>query len=211
MAKDLEDVITIMRRVIGQNDGDDANATQTILLDYVTNFYELQFPQDLKLFDLYTWWEFNTASGTDTYTFKDQGYSNIGQPVYVNNIEINFYQDHKQFYDVWPLVDAGDESTGQPTDVLFYNDELLFRPQPDNTYAVKVLAYQQPQNTDSDTDLLQDYYLRYLAYGAALDYLADFGDFETYGPVKRVFDRYRDLVLRRTAVQRLQQRPMPAL
>ena len=60
-------------------------------------------------------------------------------------------------------------------------------------------------------DIDQEYFLRYIAYGTAMDYLADFGLFEILAQIEPVYRRYKSLVMMRTAKQATTQRAIPAL
>ena len=220
MAKTFTDVITILRRIVGENDGNDPDATQDILLDYVLNFYNLIMGQDIKTHDQFTWYEFDTVIDTDIYTFKGAGFTNIYPPIYCidsnsSNTVVNFFMNPNEFYLRHP-VDNTNEDHSRPCDLLLYNDELLIRPKPDAVYTIKIKAYKEFQVDVTDVGtpasaIDQDYFLRYLAYGAALDYFADFGNYEDYQKATPVYNRYRSLVLKRTAIQATTQRGKPAL
>jgi len=221
MAKTFNDVITIMRRIIGENDGNDPDSTNDVLLDYVANFYKLIMGQEIKSHDLYTFFSFDTVVDQDTYTFKDQGFTNILPPVYSidsnsNTVEIDYYEDTKSFYDRHPL-DNTNEPAARPFSMLFFNDEILLRPKADAVYTIKIRAYKElsvPSSggeLDATQDIDQDYFLRYIAYGAALDYMADFGNYENYANIEPIFKRYKNLVLMRTAKQATTQRTKPAI
>jgi len=216
MAKTFGDAATIMRRVIGENDGNDPDATSDLILDYLGNAYQFIMGQEIKSFDLYTWFEFTTTVGEETYTFKDQGYTNIMPPVYCidsNNgdTRVNYFQDTESFYRRHPVNDANEDS-GRPFDLLFFNNEITIRPKADAVYTIKMRAYKELQApTTSTTNLEQDYFLRYLAYTAALDYFADFGNIEDYAKYEGIQKRYKNLVLMRTAKQATTQRTKQAL
>jgi len=96
--------------------------------------------------------------------------------------------------------------------MLFYNDEIVIRPVPDGVYTIKMRAYTDlPQDLTQNDNVPQRYYVRYIAYGASLDYMADFGNDEDYAKKKPIFDRYKSLVLKRTAEQMTTQRGVQAL
>ncbi len=212
MSKTYGDARDIMRRVIGQNDGDDPDATGDLLLTYLSDFVSLIMGQDIKSVDLYSWFTFNTVANQDTYAFKDQGFTNIFPRARADGNDMRYWESPDRFYDIWPDTVDTTSTTGRPTDMLFYNNEILLRPVPDQVYEIKLKGYKDlPEVNDGSSELQQSYWLRYIAYGAALDYLADFSDFETYEKVFPVYQRYRSLVLTRTAVQQLTQRPLPAL
>ncbi|MEN8236136.1 MAG: hypothetical protein ABFQ95_01085 [Pseudomonadota bacterium] len=212
MAKTYGDAEVIMRRVVGQNDGDDPDATTDLFIRYLSDFVTLIMGQDIKSQDLYSWFAFDTVSDQDTYDFKDQGFTNIFPLVRADGNDMRYWEDPDRFFDIWPDTVDSTTNTGRPTDMLFYNNQLLLRPVPDQAYEIKLRGYKElPSVTDGSTKLEQDYFLRYIAYGASLDYLTDFGDHETYTKIFPIYQRYRSLVLTRTAAQQLTQRPLPAL
>ena len=215
MAKDVGDVITLMRRIIGENDGNDPDATDSVLLSYVSDFYNLLMPQDIRVNELFSWFEFDTVDGQDVYPFKDQGYSNIYPPVYAidsNNADtiVDFYQNPLDFYEIHP-ISKEEEQEGRPFSLLFYNDEILLRPTPDTVYTIRIKAYRELTVSNQNDDIDQDYWFRYIAYGASLDYLSDFGNVEEYQKIFPAYDRYRKLVAMRRAKQETTQRARPAL
>jgi len=210
------DVLTLMRRIVGENDGSDPDATDTIFMEYIQNFVEMVMGQDVKLFDLYTWFEFDTVADQETYVFKDQGYTNLYPPAYVidsnaSDTRLNFFQSPELFFRR-NSVDATNQDTSRPGDMLFYNDEVILRPVPNDVYTIKMRAYTDlPQDLTQNDNVPQRYYVRYIAYGASLDYMADFGNDEDYAKKKPIFDRYKSLVLKRTAEQMTTQRGVQAL
>lgn len=221
MAKSFNDAVTIMKKVVGEQDGQNPDATNSEFLAYVADFYELQMSTDVESYDLSGYWTFSTVANTDEYSFKDQGFVFVSPPVILtdsnaNDIRLDWYQDPAAFYNRHP-VDNTNETAGKPFDVLFYADKLLMRPKPDDVYTVTVKGYRELNvptvggDPDGTADLEQDYFIRYLAYGASLDYLADYGDFETYAKVAQVFRRYRSLVLMKTSKQFRTQQPKQAL
>lgn len=216
MAKTFNDVITLMRRIIGENDGNDPDATQAILLGYVGNFYSLIMGQEIKSHDIYTDWEFDTVIDQDTYTFKGQGFTNILPPAYVidsqnSDTRLNWIQNRELFYKRHPIRDDNEDHS-RPNDILFANDEIIIRPKPDQVYTIRVKAYKEfTIPTDGTTNIDQDYMIRFIAYGSALDYLADFGNIEDYAKIEPIYKRYKALVLMRKAKQETTQRAKPAL
>lgn len=216
MAKTYGDVVTLMRRIVGENDGDDPDATDDIFLGYVSDFVSLIMGQDIKTDDLWSWFEFDTVVGQDIYAFKDQGYTNIMPPAFVtdsNNgdTRLRWFQNPSSFFEAHPINVAA-EQNGRPFDLLFYNNQITLRPAADAVYAIKIRAYiDLPEVTDGTTLLNQDYYLRYIAYGASLDYFADYANYEDHDKIYPIFRRYRALVLNRKAKQEMNTRAPQAL
>lgn len=212
MAKDLGDCLSIMRRVIGQNDQDDPNATDALLIQYISDFYDLILPQDVKTYDQWEFLEFDTIADQSVYPLgvaplPTAEYVNYKPPVFVDDQQINWWQDPDLFYEKWPL-DTSNLGTGRPTDVLFFGNQFVFRTVPDDAYTIRIVAYKQNGALADETDeLAQDYIWRYVAYGAAIDWLTDYGQIVDNQHVLAAYERYRDIVLRRTAVQLNTQKP----
>ena len=220
--RSFSDVLTIMRRVIGEQDGNDPDATAAILEQYVIDFYELEVSQEAELHDLWSYWDFSTVINQDEYTFKDQGFSFVDPVAYLtdsNNAttQMTFWTDPGMFFSIHPLDDTV-QTAGRPSDYLLYNDKVTLRPKPDQIYSIKIKAYKElavPVDGNGDfvtgSDIDQNYYLRWIAYGAAVDYLADHGQHEMLGTVKQLYNSYRAMVMKRTSKQKRSQRPIPAL
>lgn len=216
MAKTYGDVVTLMRIIIGERDGNDPDATEAVLLGFVSDFASLVMGQDIKTHDLWSYFSFDTVVGQDTYAFKDQGFTNIypvGTVTDSNNGDtyLRWFQDPSKFYIIHPVNNAAEQS-GRPCDLLYYNDEIILRPKADAVYSIRLRGYKElAEVTDGTTNLPQNYYFYYMAYGPALDYLAAHGRFEEYAQIKPVFDRYRRLVLNRRAKQEVIERAPQAL
>lgn len=84
--------------------------------------------------------------------------------------------------------------------MLFYGPDLTFRTVPDREYQVTLYGYTiySDFSQEGDPEIPEDYLLRYLAYGAALQYASDFRyEQYDYQRVKDIFKRERSLVLGR--------------
>jgi hypothetical protein len=212
MPKTYGDAIDIMRRVIGRSGQDDPDATDGVLLSYLGDFTSLIMGQDIKSHDLYSYFEFNTLAGQDTYPFKGERFTNIFPNVTASGFKMRYHQNPNIFFNYYPETQDWTLQQRRPTDLLFYNDEILLRPVPDDSYLIKMKGYKEIiPPAISNTAIPQDYMLRYIAYGASMDWLADFGEDDLMAKKFPTFTRYRALVTSRTAVQNLTQRPIPAL
>lgn len=210
MTRTYGDVLRIMRAVVGEQDGNDPDAQVDVLMRYIADFVQLSFGDDADVKELYTWWEFTTTSGTDEYSFADQGFTRCQPTAWItdtnnSDIELAWFYDPGEFFWRHPLT-ASEEDNGKPVDLLYWDNKVTLRPPPNDTYTVRIVAYKELQvNQDNDGDydqtqpLEQDYFLRMLAYGAAMDYLADHGRIEEVSNVKPLYDRYKALIAKRTA------------
>jgi hypothetical protein len=221
-----ESVIQIMRNVTGRVDKNDPAFTDPIMFDYLNAFVQQEHPQEVRIFQNQTWWDFAIGPNTTDPLPVDLdalGFSTINAPAYIayttgatTSFYLFWYEDPKQFYARWPW---GQVFTPQmPTAVLYYNQELTFRGPPDRVYNVRIAAYKIDysfsggNNTNSGSILSnvpQAYLTRYFAYGAALDILSDYGEMDKYNEVFQVYRRYKGQVLARTWQQYESQRTAP--
>lgn len=97
----------------------------------------------------------------------------------------------------------------RPTDVLFWEGDLVFRPVPDIAYQFQIFAWQQPtaflSTAPAATTPIQDWW-QLLAYGAALKIFVDNADFDQYQKFYPLYDEQLRLVQRKSLVQITNQR-----
>ena len=216
MAKSAADLILILRNTTGRVDASDPQFTDSIMLQYLQDFIQLQSTQDIRIFKNKTWYEFNFGPGDpNPYPVNLQniilvdgqvGASTIEPPCYADGFFVFWYQSPQEFFQIWPEIKPYQPQ--RPTYVLYYNNELLFRGPPDKSYLIKMEAY-QVEIQISDGVLNQDYLYRYICYGAALDIFSDFGEMDKWNEIYPAYKRYRALVYSRTYSQYQNQRPSP--
>lgn len=221
-------VIQIMRNVTGRVDRNDPAFTDPIMYDYLNAFLQQEHPQEVRLFQNQTWWDFTIDTTTADPLPVDLdalGYSTINAPAYIsytdpalnpNTFRLFWYEDPSDFYYRWPWNNIF--TPQQPTYVLYYNNQLTFRGPPDQEYSIRIAAYKIDYsfaggtNTNSGSileNVPKAYLTRYLAYGASLDILSDYGEMDKYNEVFQVYRRYRAQVLARTWDQLSSQRTGP--
>ncbi len=217
MAQSAADLIKIMRNVTGRTDANDPQFTDEIMLQRLNEFIQLQSTMDVRLFKNFTWYEFDlTAASLGLYPVDLQaitlangnvGASTLQPPCYADGFTVFWFENPLEFYALWP--ETQEYQTSRPTYVLYYNNQLVFRNPPNQTYRIKIAAYQVEVAIGPDGLLDQDYLYRYLAYGASLDIFSDYGEMDRYAEIFPVFKRYRSLVYARTYSQYQNQRPSP--
>ncbi len=219
-------VIQIMRNVTGRVDKNDPAFTDPIMFDYLNAFVQQEHPQEVRIFQNQTWWDFSIDPLTLNPLPVDLdalGFSTINAPAYVayttgqlTSFPLLWYENPKQFYARWPWQQIF--TPQMPTYVLYYNNELTFRGPIDQTYNIRISAYKIDysfaggSNTNQGSILANvpnAYLTRYFAYGAALDILSDYGEMDKYNEVFQVYRRYRGQVLARTWNQYETQRTAP--
>jgi len=228
LVQDGSNVIQIMRNVTGRVDKNDPAFTDAIMYDYLNIFLQAEHPTEVRLFEDQTWWDFsidpNTADPMPV-NLDTLGYSTIGGLAYIsyldpalnpNTFKLFWYENPGDFYYRWPWNNVF--TPQQPTYVLYYDNTLTFRGPPDQSYNVRISANkiklyfgggQENQGQPGVTEVMPAYLTRYLAYGAALDILSDYGESDKYNEVFPVYRRYRGQVLARTWNQLQSQRTEP--
>lgn len=218
MVKSASDIVSIVRNVTGRVDASDPLFSNSILIGRINDYLELLMPQEVRLYENKTWWDFTLNQGDgDPYPvdLETLRFSTIGPPAYIDGFVLNWYQSPSLFFSKWPETQTYTEQ--RPQDVLYYNNELVFRGPPDQTYTVKVQAYKiEPallggadSSSDEQENLENSYIWRYVAYGVALDIFSDFGEMDNYEKYYPAFQRYKALVYARTNQQLMSQRTYP--
>src|SRR6185295_5851936 len=223
----VQEALDIMRRALGRTNTHDDDASPEILLGYFNNFVSLSMPNDTKLFESFGTLTFtiDESNPTGVYTFNDigadQDFMNISMEAFIsllepinNSVSWNYlpiYQDPGEFYSIWGINNEEILIPGYPTNMLYYGTELVFRTIPNTAYMVKIYGYKKNADFPSaDVDLPFDYWLRYAAYGAAVDYARDFRyEASTRALIEATFKSERKLQLTHTHNQRKASRCLP--
>lgn len=97
--------------------------------------------------------------------------------------------------------------SSRPTDIFFYNQQLVMRPVPQQVYQVELQIQQQPTDliADGDQPELDEWYLFICALASELIY-TDFPDPEGMAYLKPILDQQRLIAQRRTLRQLSNQR-----
>ena len=95
----------------------------------------------------------------------------------------------------------------RPQAMLYYNDILTLRPIPDAEYLVQINAFKRPTQliASGESPELKQWW-QYLAYGAAKKIFEDSQDPESLATLAPGYKEQENLVLRRTIVERTNQR-----
>lgn len=111
----LQDIITYVRRLI--KSPSNATITDDLIIDYINRFWLMDVDARVQLFDLKTIYRFQSAPGIDKYNMPlydiqvEPGSQNIASfpvyqgfslPAYVNGIQVPFYTQRFDFYNIWP-------------------------------------------------------------------------------------------------------------
>jgi hypothetical protein len=187
----VTDALAIMRRALGRKNENDPDASDDILFRYLNDFVSLTMPNDTKLFESFGTLTFtiDEANPTGVYSFNDVGadqdFMNLSQNAFIslldpvnNSVSWNalpIYQDPGEFFAIWGINNEEILIPGYPTMMLYYGNEFTFRTIPQTAYLVKIYGYKKNADYPSfDSPLQYDYWLRYVAYGAIVNYARDF-------------------------------------
>jgi len=222
MPKSGTEIIKILRNVTGRVDSSDPLFTNTVMLGYVNDFLSLIMPQEVRLYENKTWWEFTIDENSDDpypVDLEALGFTTIGPPAYIissdgatpetiSMFDLWWYQSPAEFFAKWPQITP--ITPQRPQDVLYYNNELTFRGLPNTEYGVKIAAYKVEATLPQVTsEIEQSYFWRYVAYGAAIDLFNDYAETENVQKIMPAFTRYKSLVIGRTNLQLMSQRTYP--
>lgn len=223
----VQDVLDLMRILLGRRNANDPDSSDVIFLGYLNDFVSLSMSNDLRLFEQFGTLTFEIDEGNTTgvYTFNDVGaefdFVNLSASAYIsllnpvnNSVSWNqlpIYQDPGEFFAIWGINNEEILIPGYPTMMLYYGNEFTFRTIPQTSYLVKIYGYKM--NSDyprPDVEIQFNYWLRYLAYGAGLNYARDFRyAADVKAELKSDFAHERKLLLAHTHNQIKMSRSMP--
>lgn len=228
MAQHLSDVLRTMRLAIGRRNENDPDSSDTVLFQYINDFINLTMSDDVKIFEQFGTLQFEIdETHTDgVYTFNDVGatsqFTNISQEAFItltdppnNSVSWNqlyIIQDPGFFYQEWGINNSEILIPGYPTEMLYYGTEMVFRTIPNTSYTVQIFGYKVSPilSSDGDPALPFDYWMRYVAYGAALNYARDYRfEGDKRAMLMADFQHERKQLLTRTHNQIKQQRAYP--
>ena len=228
MSRNVSDILRILRKAIGRRNENDPDSNDDTLIRYINDFSSLTMSDDIKIFD-----QWGTIEFTIDETVTDGVYAFPGSSTsssFVNTTiealisltapadssvswnRLDIYQDPGEFYGYWGVNNTDILTAGFPTQMLYYGKEFVFRTIPDTSYNVYIYGYKKNDDfaTDGDDLIPSDYWLRYIAYGAALDYANDYSiDPSRMSIISKTFNRQRELLLTRTHNQIKNNRSFP--
>jgi len=227
MSRSSSDILRVMRLAIGRRNSRDPDSTDDLLLQYVNDFISLTMSDEFKIFEQFRTLSFvideTTTDGVYSFPSNDTSddFINITSEVMasltdpvgssVSWYSLNLYQDPGEFYSYWGVNNEDVLIAGQPTDVLYHGNEFVFRTIPNDSYTIKMYGYQRVSELSTGNSTLPyDYWMRFVAYGAAKQYAADYRlDQEALVNIERNYSRERNLLMKRTHNQIKTQRSYP--
>lgn len=229
MARYVSDALRIMRLAISRRNVNDTDSSASTLLGYLNDFVSLTMSDEVKLFEQFgtLTFDIDESNTTGVYTFNDVGatndFVNLSGDAFISLTDpptgslswfpLEIYQDPGEFYRYWGVQNTDVLTPGAPTQMLYYGDEFVFRTIPDTGYTVTIYGYKKQEDFSSTGDpvLPYDQWLRFIAYGAALNYARDYRyDGESIAGLQRDFSHEKRLMLTRTHNQIKQSRGIPS-
>lgn len=228
MTQFVSDVLRTMRLTLGRTNKNDPDQNDTTLRRYIQDFITLTMSDDVKLFENFgtLTFEIDQTNTTGVYTFNDVGadssFTNISTEAFISLVDppngsiswnqLWIYQDPGQFYARWGINNTDVLIPGYPTEMLYYGTEMVFRTIPNTAYLVQIYGYKiNPElAVTGDPEIPFDYWMRYLAYGAALNYARDYRfEGDKRAMLQADFHHERKQLLTRTFNQRKLSRCYP--
>ncbi len=146
----VEDIRNKVRKVTGRLSSQELS--DSLLNDYINNFYEYTLPAEAKLERIHTYYEFLTAANQQSYDFPTT-YINIEPPVTADNFELFYYQDPAVYQrDNYEQVSRQTLGTGNGVQVLFTTTITGFLIQPASVVITDNKEVFQDVNTNYNTD-----------------------------------------------------------
>lgn len=233
LVRNVSDSMRIMRLAISRRNANDPDSSDSTLFQYIQDFVTQTMSDDLKLFEqfgtlIFTIDETNTSG---VYTFNDVGadsnFVNLSWEAFISQLypingsfswnQLYIYQDPGDFFYRWGVNNEDILIPGYPTQMLFYGGEMTFRTIPNVAYQVRIYGYKElpefvsdPSGEIGNQPLPFAYWMRYIAYGAALNYGRDYNfDDQKLGQITRAFQHEKKLLLTRCHNQIKQSRTYP--
>jgi hypothetical protein len=233
MAQFVSDVLRTMRLAISRRNQTDPDSDNATLMTYINNFIHLTMTEDVRLFEVFDTYAFaiDQTNTTGVYEINDiielngtklpefttissEAFISLSNPpagsVSWNRLYI--IQDPGYFYQYWGVNNETILIPGYPTMMLYYGTQFVFRTIPNTGYNVYIYAYKVMPEFDSvgNPQLPFDHWMRYLAYGAAMDYARDYNfDAEKRAILQADFAHERKLLLAKTHNQIKRSRALP--
>ena len=231
MAQLVSDCLRTMRLALGRRNENDPDSDDSTMMQYLDDFVSLTMTDDVKLFEQFGTLRFSIAPpavgiNTGVYTFNQVGatdqFSNISVEAFISlttppNASVSWNrlwisQDPGYFYNYWGVNNETVLIPGYPTMMLYYGTQLVFRTIPNTSYDIFIYGYKMIPafSGDGNQPLPFDYWMRYLSYGAAMNYARDYRfDTEKRAQLQTDFAHERKLLLARTHNQIKISRSLP--
>ena len=231
MAQFVSDCLRTMRLAIGRRNENDLDSNDTTLLQYINDFVNLTMGDDVKLFEQFGTFRFTIDQTTTDGVYQIASISSIPAGLQFTNFsqeafitltlppagsiswnQLLIYQDPGVFFYKWGVNNADILIRGYPTEMLYYGNEFTVRTLPNTAYDIIIYGYKVTPNFSNigDPALPYDYWMRYISYGAALNYARDYRfESDKLSLLNSGFVRERKLLLTRTHNQIKQNRCFP--
>lgn len=185
------------------------------ILAYMNRYYSWDLVKDIRPIQLHTWYNLTLTVGVDTYDLKKTFYDTyikVDPIAYISTTaswkehQLQVYYNLEEFYSIWTeSLDYTDTANqGQPSSVLLYNNELLFRKCPDDTYYASIKAMRKPYvyvsgGSTTATTFVNDADIpeleawgQLIVYGASKAILQELGDLNSFQMMQQLYQSESD-------------------
>lgn len=170
MSWTVAEVILTFRDLTGRKSSNQISDAD--ILTKVNHYFQYLFPGEAQISEFKGWYTFNTADGTGSQSIPDV-VTEVTYPAYVDNDEVTFWTDVKRFYEEYPH----DYTTeNKPTDILLIDRDLILRPIPDATYAVRIRKTSSIPDALVTGDLDNSLWGPAIAFGSSIMFLMEKGE-----------------------------------
>lgn len=208
------------------------------MLAQINRYFRWVLPSEVRPMQLQTWYAVTLTAGDADYDLKEtfyETYAVLGSTAYISatsgykQYNVDVYFEPSTFYELW--VDDKDYTAsanrGLPSDVLVYNNELLFRKCPSTTYYFNIEVWRRPYVYASGGSTTQSYFGdsngdpnnsdqpeveewgNIIALGASKQILLEAGDDESVQRVEGLYQRELSKINSQTLLWLSPRRPAP--
>lgn len=179
--------------------------------DLINSYYQDDFPQEVRLPELDSFYSFNTVAGTKEYDVPADYL--IKAPVSINasgiwNGRLEYHLNQEMFFDKYPDDSIDD---GTPAAVLIYGQTIYLAPGPDAVYAIEFTAQKRPTALSGDSAIpLVNAWGEIIAYGTAIKMTVSENDSDAASILSGAYKYLLSKISRPYLKQLSQQRSVPS-
>ena len=104
----LGDIISKVRRIVKAPTENEIMDTQ--IIQYINTYYLYDFPEELRLKDTFSNWQFTATPFQERYELPTDTFINVEPPLYIDGYESHFSQSQDEFYKLYPRLASSDDN-----------------------------------------------------------------------------------------------------
>lgn len=207
----LADIQTEIRKLAGRPST--SNPTDAQLNERIDRYIRFKLPAEVKFQLQRRFYNLTVTDGTGSYTFPAD-FQSFESLAFVGDDPMEVFFDPTIFWNRW-LIDST-ETESKPQDLLIYDNDIVVRPVPDQSYTIRILGNKRLDEFTSAADTTslagidgQEAWGEVVAYGVAIDLLVAGGEYDKAAGLKLFYDRVRSMAQDATAQMFVGQRSVP--